>query len=234
MNFCIAGRCDGASSTSTSCGPMTAESECNKNSTGIGSAAAGAGGNVRLAGIARLVSGSRSSSIVSAGFMVAMMLVPDGVTAAAVGSSVIWKMVVAPSKIEAWPSTWNVNTGAPITTTRSWPRNASESCAGEACRKPANCGWCSGKEQRAENGLTHTAALAFSATRTIISTASARSTPGPTTSAGHVLVESAAASDLIAAGSGPISRLTLRASNGCVGWVQSSIGTDTKVGPQGG
>ena len=47
------------------------------------------------------------------------MLVPDGVTAAAVGSSVIWKIVVAPSKIEAWPSTWKVNTGAPITTTRS-------------------------------------------------------------------------------------------------------------------
>jgi hypothetical protein len=37
--------------------------------------------------------------------MVAMMLAPDGVTAAAVGSSVIWKIVVAPSKIEAWPST---------------------------------------------------------------------------------------------------------------------------------
>ena len=65
----------------------------------------GAGGKLRPAGIARLVSGSSSSSIVSAGFMVAMMLVPTGVTAAAVGSSVIWKIVVAPSKIEAWPST---------------------------------------------------------------------------------------------------------------------------------
>ena len=35
------------------------------------------------------------------------------------GSSVIWKIMVAPSKIAAWPSTWKVNTGAPITTTRS-------------------------------------------------------------------------------------------------------------------
>ena len=60
---------------------------------------------MRPFGAARLVSGSASSSIVSAGFMVAMMLVPCGVTAAAVGSSVIWKSVVAPSKIEAWPST---------------------------------------------------------------------------------------------------------------------------------
>ena len=34
-----------------------------------------------------------------------MMLVPRGDTAAAVGSSVIWKIVVAPSKIEARPST---------------------------------------------------------------------------------------------------------------------------------
>ena len=74
---------------------------------------------MRPAGIARVVSGNSSSSIESAGFIVAMMLVPEGVTAAAVGSSVIWKIVVAPSKIEAWPSTWKVKTGAPITTTRS-------------------------------------------------------------------------------------------------------------------
>ena len=33
---------------------------------------------------------------------------------------------------------------------------------------------------------------------------------------------------------GPISRLTLRASIGAVAWAQSSIGIDTKVGPQGG
>ncbi len=48
-----------------------------------------------------------------------MMLLPRGVTAAASGSSVIWKIVAAPSKIDAWPSTWKVKTGAPITTTRS-------------------------------------------------------------------------------------------------------------------
>ena len=84
---------------------MAVDSACSRYSTGIGSAACGAGGKMRPAGIARLVSGSNSSSIVSAGFMVAMMLVPTGVTAAAVGSSVIWKIVVAPSKIEAWPST---------------------------------------------------------------------------------------------------------------------------------
>ena len=36
---------------------------------------------------------------------IATMLVPNGVTAAASESSVIWKIVVAPSKIEAWPST---------------------------------------------------------------------------------------------------------------------------------
>jgi hypothetical protein len=59
----------------------------------------------RPVGIVRLVSGSKSTSLASAGFMVAMMLAPSGDTAAAVGSSVIWKMVVAPSKIEAWPST---------------------------------------------------------------------------------------------------------------------------------
>ena len=60
----------------------------------------GAGGSVRPAGVARFVSGSISSSMESAGFMVAMMLVPTGVTAAAVGSSVIWNIVVAPSKID--------------------------------------------------------------------------------------------------------------------------------------
>jgi hypothetical protein len=86
---------------------------------GIGSTARGAGGKTRPAGVARFASGSKSSSIASAGFMVAMMLVPDGVTAAASGSSVTWKIVVAPSKIEAWPSTWKVNTGAPTTTTKS-------------------------------------------------------------------------------------------------------------------
>ena len=99
--------------------------------------------------------------------MVAMMLVPSGATAAAVGSSVIWKIVVSPSKIAAWPSTWKVNTGAPITTTRSWSRSASESCAGEAWRKPANCGCCSGKLHRAENGLIQIAARVFSATCTM-------------------------------------------------------------------
>ncbi len=98
---------------------MAAKSECSRYSARIGSDAAGAGGSVRPVGVVRLVSGSISSSIASAGFMVAMMLVPDGVAAAAVGSSVIWKIVVAPSKIDAWPSTWKVNTGAPITTTRS-------------------------------------------------------------------------------------------------------------------
>ena len=162
------------------------------------------------------------------------MLAPDGVTAAASGSSVIWKIVVAPSKIAAWPSTWKVNTGAPITTTRSWSRSASDSWPGEACRKPANCGCRSGNEQRAENGLTQTAAFVFSATRTIRSTAPARSTPGPTTRAGRLLAASAATSAFIASGSGPSSRLTWRASIGCAGRVQSSIGIETKVGPQGG
>ena len=97
-----------------------------------------------------------------------------------------------------------------------------------------NCGWRSGNEQRAENGLTQTAAFDFSATFTIRSTAPARSTPGPTTSAGCLLAASAATSDFIASGSGPISRLIFRAVTGCTGWVQSSIGTETKVGPQGG
>ena len=69
---------------------MAAESACSRNSAGIGSAAFGAGGSVRPAGTARLASGNSSSSIASAGFMVAMMLVPTGVIAAASGSSVIW------------------------------------------------------------------------------------------------------------------------------------------------
>ena len=94
MNFCIAGRCDGASSTSTASSGMADESACSRYSTGIGSPAFGGGGNTRPAGIARLVSGSSSSSIASAGFMVATMLVPNGVTAAASESSVIWKIVV--------------------------------------------------------------------------------------------------------------------------------------------
>ena len=101
MNFCIAGRCDGASSTSAALSGIAVESACSRNSTGTGSAARGAGGRLRPGGIARLVSGNSSSSIVSAGFMVAMMLVPRGETAAAVGSSMNWKIVVAPSKIEA-------------------------------------------------------------------------------------------------------------------------------------
>ncbi len=165
--------------------------------------------------------------------MVAMMLWPTGVVAAALVSSVIWNSVVPPSKIEAWPSTWKVNTGAPITTTRSCPRSASDNCPGAACRKPANCGCRSGNEQRAENGLAQTSALAFSATLTSRSTACARSTAGPTTKAGFLLAASADTSCLMAAGSGPISRLIWRAS---IGWVmrsQSSIGTETKVGPAG-
>ena len=89
MKFCIAGRCDGASSTSTASAGIAAERVCSRNSTGIGSAASGAGGKIRPLGIARLVSGRSSSSMVSAGVMVAMMLVPTGVTVAAVGSSVI-------------------------------------------------------------------------------------------------------------------------------------------------
>src|ERR1700724_1617680 len=99
MKFCIAGRCDGASSTSTASSGIADASACNKYSTAIGSPATGAGGKTRPAGIGRLVSPSRSISRVSAGFIVAMMLVPNGVTAAAVGSSVIWKIAVAPSKI---------------------------------------------------------------------------------------------------------------------------------------
>ena len=50
----------------------------------------GAAGKLRRAGIARFVSGSSSSNMESAGFMVAMMLVPDGGTAAESASSVIW------------------------------------------------------------------------------------------------------------------------------------------------
>ncbi|MGY4482505.1 hypothetical protein ACVWWR_001696 [Bradyrhizobium sp. LM3.2] len=45
---------------------------------------------------------------------------------------------------------------------------------------------------------------------------------------------SAATSAFIASGSGPISRLTLRASTGAAAWAQSSTGIDTKVGPHGG
>ena len=62
----------------------------------------------------------------------------------------------------------------------------------------------------------------------------ARSMPGPTTRAGRLLADNASASVFIASGSGPISRLILRASTACVGCVQSSIGIETKVGPQGG
>ena len=100
-----------------------------------------------------------------------------------------------------------VKTGAPSTTRGHVPAARPESCPGAAGRKPANCG-CRRGRTRAENGLTHTAALAFSATITIRSTASARSTPGPTTRTGRALSDSAAASAFIAAGSGPSSRLT--------------------------
>ena len=144
------------------------------------------------------------------------MLVPDGVTAAAVGSSVIWKIVVVPSKIGAFPSTWKVNTGAPITTTRSCSRNASDNCPGEACRKPANCGCRSGKLQREENGLTHTAALAFSATCNH-QIDRLRAIDGGTDHESRALaLASAVASACIASRSGPSSRLTLRASTGWV------------------
>ena len=202
MNFCIAGRCDGTSSTSTASWASRGAARAagiRPGSDRRPMAPAAACG--RPARRAWFRAAFRAASI-SAGFMVATMLVPTGVTAAAVGSSVIWNSVVAPSKIEAWPSTWKVNTGAPITTTRSCARSASDSCPGEACRKPANCGCRSGNEQRAENGLTQTAALVFSATRTIRSTASARSTPGPTTRAGCLRPASAATSAFIAAGIG--------------------------------
>ena len=116
MNFCIAGRCEGISSTSDAPSGIACDSECSRNSTGSGSPACGAGGSVRPFGAARCSpAGARAAD--SAGFIVAMMLVPTGVTAAASGSSVIWKIVAPPSKIAAWPSTWKVNTGAPITTT---------------------------------------------------------------------------------------------------------------------
>ena len=66
-----------------------------------------------LAALLSLISGCQDFSLLMLlaslllylGFMVATMLAPEGVTAAASGSSVIWKIVVAPSKIEAWPST---------------------------------------------------------------------------------------------------------------------------------
>jgi len=64
---------------------MAVDSVCNTNSAAIGSPARGAGGMARPAGIARLVSGSISISIASAGLMLAMMLVPAGVTAAEIG-----------------------------------------------------------------------------------------------------------------------------------------------------
>src|SRR4051794_2327686 len=121
-----------------------------------------------------------------------------------------------------------------MATTRSYWHNTSDNWPGEACKKPANCECLSGKLQRDENGLTHTAAFAFSATWTIRSTAWARSIDGPTTNAGRLLSVSAAANACIAAGSGPSSRLILRASTGWLCCVQSSTGTDTKVGPQGG
>ena len=173
---------------------------------------AGAAGKARPAGIARLVSGSSSSSIVSAGFIVATMLLPDGVTAAAVGSSVIWKILVAPSKIEASPSTWKVNTGAPITTTRSWPRNASESCAGEACKKPANCGCRSGKltarRKRADphggSGLLRNAHHQVDGLRAI---------DGGADHEGRALARERGGERFHRAGSGPSSRLTCRASS---------------------
>jgi len=49
-----------------------------------------------------------------------------------------------------------------------------------------------------------------------------------------LLSESAETSAFIAPASGANSRLTLRASTGWVSRDQSSIGTDTKVGPHGG
>jgi hypothetical protein len=84
---------------------MAEESACSAYSAEIGSVARGAGGRVRPLGTARLVSPSISSSIESALLMPAMMLVPTGVIDAASPSSVIWNRLVAPSKIEAWPST---------------------------------------------------------------------------------------------------------------------------------
>ena len=53
MNFCIAGRCEGTSSTSAASAGIAADSECSRNSTGSGSAAVGAGGKVRPAGAVR-------------------------------------------------------------------------------------------------------------------------------------------------------------------------------------
>ena len=54
------------------------DSACIKYSTGIGSAAAGAGAILRPPGAARLLNGNAASSADSAGFMVATMLVPTG------------------------------------------------------------------------------------------------------------------------------------------------------------
>ena len=83
MNFCIAGRCDGASSTSAASAGIADDSVCSRifDRNRIGRAV-GAPAALRPFGAARVVSGSSSSSIDSAGLMVAMMLVPTGETEA--------------------------------------------------------------------------------------------------------------------------------------------------------
>ena len=191
--------------------------------------------SLRPAGAARLLSGNAASSADSAGFMVAMMLVPTGVTAAALASSVIWKIVVAPSKIDGMAFDMEGEDGRADHDDEIVVAQRIRELSGRGrAGSPRIADAAPGNEQRAENGLTQTAALAFSATFTIRSTASARSTAGPTTKAGCLLAEARPTSAFIASASGPISRLTWRAANGCAGCIQSSIGTETKVGPQGG
>ena len=136
--------------------------------------------------------------------MVAMMLVPDGVTAAAVGSSVIWKIVGRAVEdrgmaLDMEGEDRRADHDDEIVRRAARPTVAPARHAGS--RRIADA--VPGNEQRAENGLTQTAALVFSATCTIRSTAPARSTPGPTTRAGCLLAASAATSAFIASGSGP-------------------------------
>ena len=207
---------------------------CKTKAPDIGSPADGAGGLVRpVAGVRSVGATSRSSSV-SPTRSVVSTAVPTGANAAASGSSVSWNKAVPLATNGPSLLTWYVKTGAPSTTTTSWPSSCFASCRRAGVRKPANAGWSSGKLQRPLRGLTHTAAPVSSASSTVRSHAPSRSTPAPTTSAGRVLRFNAAAAAAKPTGSPTYSLCTSRGATRSPGASQSSSGIETNVGPQGG
>ncbi len=230
----MAGRWEGASSTSTPPCGMTAARRERTKLAGSGSAAAGGASRARGAGGRRCgSSGNRVRSAGSATRSAPRMLSPAGARAAAPPSVVRCQIAVPPSRIAHAPGTWKVKTGAPTTRIRSCRASAAATASGAAARCPAKSGWSSGKPRRGLNGLVQTGARSRSPSATRSGPAPSSSTSGPETMTGCSAPARASASRPSAAGSGVVSAASARCGGGSHSAAQSSAGMETKHGPRG-